>query len=162
MILQEIIDRHLYQFIDMPVASWEEAIRISCKPLQNQKIVDQGFPDRLIESVQNYGPYIVILPNLAIPHTTQNAEGVFDTAIALTRFSEPIVFDPEDETKNAQFFFTLAAENETKHLENMASLFQILSEGDTLAWVMAIQNEKDLYACVDRMTSLTEGEEESL
>lgn len=144
MLINQIIDNRLYQFIDKKVTSWEEAIRISCQPLVDRNIVDDDYAQLLIDSVKEHGPYIVLLPNLAMPHTSQNAKGVKDTAIAFTRFKHPVVFDENDETKNAQVFFTLAAENEEKHLKNMSELFQMLSEGDNLKTVMSAKSFEDL------------------
>ena len=145
MLIQEILDKHLAQFIDYEVKSWEEAITISCQPLVNNGIVDDSYAKLLIESVHEHGPYIVLLPNMAMPHTTENAVGVKDTAIAFTRFCEPVQFDANDPSKDAQVFFTLAAENSEKHLKNMAGLFQILSEGDILELVMNAKNHEDLH-----------------
>ena len=144
MLIQGIIDKNLYQFIDYEVESWEEAITISCQPLVGNGIVDEHFAKLLIEKVYEYGPYIVLLPNLAMPHTTENAPGVKDTAIAFTRFSKPVRFDVNDPSKDAQVFFTLAAENGEKHLKNMAGLFQILSEGDILEQVIDVKSYEDL------------------
>ena len=145
MLIQEIIDKNLYQFIDYEVESWQEAITISCQPLVKNGIVNADFAKLLIDSVNEHGPYIVLLPNLAMPHTTQNAVGVKDTAIAFTRFCKPIRFDEKDSSKDAQVFFTLAAENGEKHLKNMAGLFQVLSEGDILEQVMKANNYEDLH-----------------
>ena len=148
MLLEKIIDGGLFQFIDTEVTSWEEAIKISCEPLVREGIVDETYAQQLIYQVNEHGPYIVLLPNLAMPHTSQNAQGVTDTAIAFTRFKNPVSFTPGDETKDAQVFFTLAAANETKHLENMAGLFEMLSEEDTLSQVMEAQNLGDLQNIV--------------
>ncbi|NLC41238.1 MAG: PTS sugar transporter subunit IIA [Erysipelothrix sp.] len=148
MLLQEILDNRLYQFVEEDVDSWEEAIRVSCKPLIENDIVDENYPQLLIDSVKEHGPYIVLLPNLAMPHTSQNAVGVKNTAIAFTRFKKPISFVEGDPSKDAQVFFTLAAENETKHMQNMAGLFELLSEGNTLEYVMSAQSVADLQNIV--------------
>ena len=144
MILNTIIEKNLYQFVEQDVSSWEEAIRISCKQLEAAGIVDSSFAQILIDSVLEHGPYIVLLPNLAMPHTSTNAEGVNDTAIAFTRFKNPVSFDSEDGSKDAQVFFTLASTDEQQHLKNMASLFELLSEGNSLELVMDIRSFEDL------------------
>lgn len=154
MILKDILNRKLYNFHEERTDSWEDAIRISCRMLVDEGIVDDNYAQKLIDQIHEHGPYIVLLPNLAMPHTSTNVEGVFETAIGFTWFKYPVSFDANDSSKDAQTFFTLAAVDEAKHLENMSSLFELLSEGDTLEQVMAIKSLDDLEKVVDTLDSL--------
>lgn len=151
MILRNILDNNLYNFVEDKVDTWEEAIFICCKALEESGIVDDQYAQKLIDQINEHGPYIVLLPNLAMPHTSSNVEGVFDTAIGFTWFKYPISFDPDDPSKDAQTFFTLAAVDEMKHLDNMASLFDLLSQGDTLEQVMDIHSLDDLIDVVNTL-----------
>ena len=56
-----------YLFVDK-VDTWEEAIRMSCKPLEKDGTIEPSYAELIIECVQKYGPYIVLFPNYAIPH----------------------------------------------------------------------------------------------
>lgn len=88
---------------------------------------DQSYVDEIISCVQKYGPYIVILPGVAMPHASATSEGVFETAISLTKLSEPVFFEEKDgEKKSAALFFTLAAKNSEAHLENIQNLSELL------------------------------------
>lgn len=148
MILEKIIDQNLYQFVDEEVSSWEDAITISCQTLIKNGIVDNDFPNLLIEAVKKHGPYIVLMPNLAIPHTTTGAKGVTRSAIAFTKFKNPIVFDENDSSKNAQVFFTLAALDEDQHLENMAELFTLVSDEKAIDLLMGTSSKEDLIKII--------------
>ena len=92
-------------------------------------LVDTGcatpaYAQRIIECVEEFGPYIVIVPGLAIPHSTKGSPGVSQTAISFVRFEQPVIFDPEDREKDARVFFALAAVDEDAHIKNYAPALQ--------------------------------------
>jgi PTS system ascorbate-specific IIA component len=81
---------------------------------------------------------------MAMPHTTISADGVFGTAISFTRLPEPVIFDENDREKDAQYFFTLAATDKDKHMENMEKLFTFLTMDNVLDELYKIGNLSDL------------------
>ncbi len=60
------------QFEDK-IDTWQEAIVKSSQPLLEKGYVEQSYVDAMIESVNEYGPYIVITPNVALPHARPEA-----------------------------------------------------------------------------------------
>ena len=60
------------------------------------------------------------------------------------KFEKPVSFDPADREKDATLFFTLAAVDDEKHLENMRQLFTILSDGQILEQLSHVKSEDDL------------------
>ena len=75
------------------VSSWEEAIRLCAKP-----IIETGhIKPEYVEAIINQGekdPYIVIAPNVAIPHAAPE-EGVNDVTMSLLRLEEGVKFGEE-------------------------------------------------------------------
>lgn len=124
--LRKFVEKNHYLFVD-EISTWQEAIKLSCKPLEKDNTVDENYADEIIRCVTKYGPYIVLMPNVAMPHSTEGAEGVNKTAISFMRVEKPVSFDPEDREKDAQLFFTLASCNSEEHLKNMQELSVILS-----------------------------------
>jgi PTS system ascorbate-specific IIA component len=119
-------DKDLIRFPDKQPADWEEAIRMSCENLVEKEIINDSYVAEVIDSVRQYGPYIVIVPGVAMPHSTDKSEGVFGTAIAFTKFKEKIYFEAGNEDKQARLFFTLAAKNPAEHMDNIAALSDLL------------------------------------
>lgn len=140
---KEIIEKGLYDFYD-ECDSWEDAIKKSCDKLIEKKIVDDRYPQQIIDTVNKYGPYIVLVPGVAMPHCQENAEGVNDTAIAFMKVNKPVVFDEDDRDKDAKIFFTVASEDNKKHLENIAALSDILCDEEIVEALCQAKNEEDL------------------
>jgi PTS system ascorbate-specific IIA component len=145
MLLKKIIEKNHYLFLES-VDSWQEAIRMSCKPLEADGTVDARYAELIIECVNKYGPYIVLFENYAMPHSTENAEGVFGTAIGFMKLEKPVSFDPNDSSKDAKVFFTLAAANKDEHVENMQALFEMLTDESLLEALLQVKSVEDLKA----------------
>lgn len=106
--------------------SWEEAVRASYKPLIMDGTVDTCYVEQVIDSIKTLGPYIVIAPDIAIPHTTMKARGVHKTDISFMKVEKPVSFTKGSSDDDARLFFSLAAENPEKHLDNMQQLAEML------------------------------------
>ena len=81
MMLKEFVEKKHYKFADS-AADWKEAIRMSCEPLEFDGTVEDNYKEDIIKCVEKYGPYIVIAPNIAMPHSQEGAEGVNKTAVS--------------------------------------------------------------------------------
>ena len=119
--LRELIEQGLCNFINH-AQSWQEAIRIGCAPLIEKGIVEESYAEELIENVIQHGPYIVLMPGFAMPHTMQGAKSAKKTGMSFLKIEQPVVFDPLDRDKDAVVLFTLAATDSDAHIENIRSL----------------------------------------
>lgn len=124
--------------------SWEEAIQAGCEPLLKDGSITQAYVESVIKCVHEFGPYIVIAPMIAMPHASTGAVGVNKTHIAFMKVEEPVHFDPNDPEKDATLFFTLAAVDAEKHLENMVRLAEMLSDESVVAALLKTKCDKDL------------------
>jgi PTS system ascorbate-specific IIA component len=149
MLLKTIIEKKHYLFLDH-VDSWEEAIKMSCKPLESDGTVEPSYAELIIECVRKFGPYIVLFPNYAIPHSTENAEGVHDTAIGFMKLEKPISFEPGNPEKDAKVFFTLASINKDQHVENMEQLFDMLTNEELLEALLEVKTVDGLMELAEK------------
>ena len=124
--LRYFYDNDLVRIADKQPDNWQEAIRISCENLIDKAIINESYVEEVIAAVETYGPYIVIVPGVAMPHSTDKSEGVFGTAIAFTKFKDKVYFEAGNEEKQAKLFFTLAAKNPDEHMTNIANLSDLL------------------------------------
>ena len=83
---------------------WQSAIHGGCKPLVADGTVEAGYADEIIACIEKYGPYIIIAPDIAMPHSQENAKGVHKTAISFMKVAEVVAFDADDREKDARLF----------------------------------------------------------
>lgn len=106
--------------------------------------VDETYADEIIACVKKHGPYIVILPGVALPHSTENAKGAHSTAIGFMRCSVPVSFESGNHEKDAQIFFTLSSTNTDEHLSNMQKLYSVLTNEAAVEKLKQIEKPEDL------------------
>lgn len=141
--LKYFFDNELINYSEKEITDWREAIAESCHLLLEKKIISQTYVDEIIRCVEEHGPYIVIVPGVAMPHSSEDSEGVFGTAISFTKMKKPIQFDSKDEEKAAILFFTLAAKNAEEHLENIQNLSELLMTEGLIERLVATNSIED-------------------
>lgn len=103
--------------------NWEEAIRISAKPLLDNNNIEYRYVDSIINNVYKYGAYIVLVDGAAMPHSRPE-DGVIKMGMSFLKIKNGIDFY---KTENKVYlFFTLAAENSSSHQDAMSELADIL------------------------------------
>ena len=147
--LKEFVEKKHYKFAES-AKDWKDAIRMSCESLEADGTVEANYKEDIIKCVEKYGPYIVIMPDVAMPHSQENAVGVNKTAIGFMKLEKPVSFDPEDPEKDATLFFTLASCNPDQHLENMASLAEMMSNEELMEELKKAKGPEDLLALQEK------------
>jgi PTS system ascorbate-specific IIA component len=127
MLLREIIESGRVQFAEK-AENWEEAIRMSCRPLINDGTIESAYADEIIAAIREHGPYIILLPGFALPHAMKDSVNAHGSAIAFMKLAEPVSFDANNPEKDASVFFTLAAVDSEEHLKNMRKLWKMLTD----------------------------------
>lgn len=150
--LKEFVEKNHYKFAS-EAKDWEEAIRMSCEVLEADGTIEANYKEDIIECVKKYGPYIVIVPNVAMPHSQECAKGVNKTAISFMRLEKPVSFDLEDHDKDAQLFFTLASCNPDQHMGNMTQLAEMLMNDDLIEELAKVETPEGLLALHEKYLS---------
>lgn len=139
---KEFVETKHYSFHE-GFADWRDAIRAACAPLLADGTIEKEYPEIIIEKVEELGPYIVIAPNICIPHA-ERGRGVNGTAMCFMKTEKPVSFDPDDPEKDARIFVVLAATDDEVHLSNLMALSETLSDEDIVAKVLVAKTPEDL------------------
>ena len=145
MLLNELVENKLTCY-EESFDDWRDAIRANGNPLKAQGYIEDEYLDAVIACVEKFGPYIVIIPNVAMPHSTEGAPGVLKTGIGFMKVEQPVHFDPSDPEKDARLFFMLASNDSDAHLQNMMKLADMLSNEDLVNDLLDVKNDEDLLA----------------
>ncbi|MBQ1614508.1 MAG: PTS sugar transporter subunit IIA [Selenomonas sp.] len=139
---KEFVEKKHYSFHE-GFDDWRDAVRAACAPLLADGTIEKEYPEIIIEKVEELGPYIVIAPNICIPHA-ERGRGVNDTAMCFMKTEKPVSFDPNDPDKDARIFVVLAATDDEVHLNNLMALSETLSDEDIVAKVLEAKTPEDL------------------
>lgn len=147
--LKKIISRGLTSYHE-GFSDWKEAVRVSYQKMLEKGIVNEAYIDEVISSIIEFGPYIVIAPHVAMPHSTTGSNNAYDTAFSFMRVKNPVVFDENDVSKNAKVFFSFAAVEEDAHLKNIVSLVELLVNEDFVAELFEVDNDEQLLNLIEK------------
>ena len=124
--------------------SWEDAINIAAKPLLEGGNIKEEYINSMVENVVKNGPYIVIMPGVAIPHARPEC-GVINTGISLLKLKNSIKF-PKD--KDVELLIVLAANDNDMHLEIISKLTDILMDDDIFENIMKSNDREEIVRCL--------------
>ena len=125
-------------------SNWEEAVKASYQPLLEDGTIEPCYIDQVIASIKELGPYIVLAPDIAMPHTTMGAKGVRCSAISFMKVCRPVHFTEGNPENDARLFFSLAAQNPEEHLLNMQQLAEELMTEGLTEDLLLCESEEDI------------------
>lgn len=132
-----------YQMVDQ-VDHWKDAIRLAAQPMLDHDWITENYVQSMIQNVLDNGPYIVIMPQVALPHT-RSEEGALKTSVSVVKLVEPVLF-PEDKEVKLIVAFS-ASDNET-HMKLLSSLVDVLMDDDVMEKTLdcyQLQTLKELF-----------------
>lgn len=112
--------------VDVECTDWKDAIRRSAEQLVDQGYIEDRYVDAMIESVNEYGPYIVLSPGFAMPHVKVE-EGSIRLGMHLIRLKNPVPFGVE-ELDPIEFVCCLSAIDHRSYLKAFFNLVNMLKD----------------------------------
>ncbi|WML51779.1 BglG family transcription antiterminator [Neobacillus sp. PS3-12] len=124
-VLKDLLKEETIQVMD-GFNDWKEAIKIAAEPLLMKEIIEPSYIDAMIENVETLGPYVVIGPEVAIPHARPE-KGAKKVGISFLKLRQPVNF-LNNEMYPVRLLFCIAAIDNTTHLKALSQLTTLLNE----------------------------------
>lgn len=126
--------------------TWQEAVRLSVDPLIESGAVKEEYYYAIIESTEEYGPYYILMPGMAMPHARPEA-GVNRDSFSLITLTEPVTFS---DGKEVQVLLALAATSSEIHtsvaIPQIIALFELENSIERLS---SCQSPEEVLAMID-------------
>ena len=122
--------------------NWQNAIEIGTSLLEDKGIVENEYKEQIINNFKELGPYMVIAPGIVLSHARPEA-GVNETGISLVTLKEPINFGSE-QNDPVKLVVTLAAKDNTSHLELLSNLMDIFMNSEDLNKIFEAKSENEI------------------
>lgn len=111
---------------DQTANDWREAVKLCGDLLINEGKITEDYIASMIQTVEEYGPYMIMLPGIALFHG-RPSEGVKEICLSLVTFSEPVSFSEfGDKAINAAFAF--GAVDSNSHVELLSKMAALLQD----------------------------------
>ncbi len=112
--------------LDAPAATWQDAITVAGRPLEQSGIADPAYTESMIANVESNGPYIVVAPGFAFAHARSSA-AVHRTGMSWVRLADPVEFGHKTNDP-VTLVVALAAVDAGAHTAAMAQLAKVLGD----------------------------------
>lgn len=140
--------------LQVEAKTWQDAVKIGVDLLVAADVVESRYYEAILKGVEQFGPYFVIAPGLAMPHGRPE-EGVKSTGFALVTLKKPLIFNHEDNDP-VDILITLAAVDASTHQEvgimQIVNLFEDEANFDLLR---ACRTEQEVLELIDRANTAT-------
>ena len=146
---RKLIEKDFIQTMDH-VDTWKDAIRIAAKPLLEHQCIQESYIDAMIQTVIDLGSYIVIAPDIAMPHARSEGR-VLKNSISILKLEKPVYFD-SDEASKATFIMPIACVDNENHLTMLAKVAEILGDPDTMEKILHTNDAEKLYEMFETLT----------
>lgn len=153
--IEKIIGKELIQ-LKVQAVDWKDAIHKSGKPLVDSRNVTQKYVEEIIHSVEEYGPYFVIAPHVALAHAPSEF-GANRLAMGITTLTPGIKFNNADNDP-VRYVFTLSSPDSESHLKAMQELVELLSEKEFYKILDDAEQPEDVLEYVNKIIVTNEKE----
>ncbi len=127
--------------LNLEADNWEDAIRkLAIVPLE-RKIINENYIEAMVNSVKEFGPYIVLGPHIALAHARPE-DGALETALYFTTLKNPINFGSED-FDPVKILILLSAKDSDSHITLLSDLSMILSDEEAVDKLMNAKSEEE-------------------
>ena len=139
--MNEIISIESIQ-LHQKAKDWEEAIRIASEPLIRKKSIEPLYVENMVKSVNELGPYIVIMPQFALAHAAPGM-GVYLSDMSIAIFPDGVKFHCENDP--VKVVLCLACVDKVSHLDKLQKVATTLMDDLIIEKMCACQSEQELY-----------------
>lgn len=113
---------------------WQEAIKQCATPLLTNGAIEARYVTAMIAKVEEFGPFINIGPQIAMPHARPD-EGVNHLGMSLLKLDHQVEL-LDDPKHPVSLFICLAAVDNKAHLAALSCLAKLLAKKEIVTRIM--------------------------
>lgn len=114
--------------------------KTSIRTFIRKNIIKESYVEAMINSVYKNGPYMIIMPHIALAHARPE-DGVNENGISFLKLKTPVIFPQENDV---DIIIVLAAKEDEGHLELMAELADLLVDDEKTEAIRRAHNKNQI------------------
>lgn len=127
------------------VSDWKEAVYDSVGLLEKNGLVPEDYKEKIVETVEELGPYIFIAPDIALPHVQYFDKT--EVGVSLLKLNNKVEFDNE---RNAVLFFAFSAKDGDSHIQLIQELATFLFDEENVSALKRMDNVDEIYEYIQQ------------
>lgn len=136
------MDEKLISLKSEKINSPKEAIIESGRLLLENGNIKENYINKMIESYEKNGAYIVIAPRIAMPHASYK-DGVIKAGFSILTLKEPIEFGNK-ENDPVDVIIGLASGSTEEHIENIKKITEVFANNKKIETIFNATDKEDI------------------
>lgn len=132
--------------IEVDASNWQEAIRKAGSLLEKAGSIKNAYIENMIESVNNLGPYIVLMPGFALGHSEPCPE-VLKSDLSLITLKNPVNFGSVNDP--VKVVMCLACVDKQSHMAGIQKVAMKLMQDNAIENMLACKTKEELYKYIN-------------
>lgn len=133
---------------DIKCSSWRDAVRACGQLLIGAGDVEEPFVNSMIETVEEFGPYMILVPEIALFHG-RPSEAVHRPCLSLVVLSEPVIFD-DFGGEIIRCAFGLGAVDNESHIGMLTQVAELLKNNSFLEMARGNSSKESISAMIQK------------
>lgn len=121
------------------IANWKEAVLMSTEILLRNRYITERYVDKIFENIETMGPYMVLAPELLMPHARPE-DGALKTGISLLKLNKPVDFFGNE----ISIVVTLSSIDSNSHIDHIQKLVTLLNEEERYMELLNSRDKKEV------------------
>ncbi|MBS3950336.1 MAG: PTS sugar transporter subunit IIA [Peptococcaceae bacterium] len=134
--------------INVPAQDWQEAVQAAGHLLVKAGAAEPRYLDAMIRTVAELGPYIVLVPGMAMPHARPE-DGALKVGFAAITLDHPIEFGNLDNDP-VRLVIAFCAPDSDAHIQSLTQLARALGEPGFVERAVAATTTEELAEILNR------------
>jgi PTS system ascorbate-specific IIA component len=144
--LRDVLSLHAIA-LNQVVADRQAAVRRSGELLTAAGQVDAAYTDQMVAALEEFGPYIVLAPGVALAHA-RPSPAVHGVAFSVLTLEPPVAFGhPENDP--VRLVIGMAAPDDESHTEALRQLAELLSDDERRERLMAATTAQEVLGLIE-------------
>ena len=140
--------------IGVAVDTREDAIKQGAGVLVRTGKITENYISEIFEVLEEYGPYFVLAPGIAFPHS-KPSESVIGSGISLITLKHSVNFGSE-QNDPVSIVCTIASIDSHDHLMLLKKMVGFLSDSENINFLMNASSHDDVTEITHRLNSMAE------
>ena len=132
--------------LNVDASDWRDSMIKSGQLLVDSDYITKDYIDLTIKCVEENGPYIVIIPGLALSHSRPDVS-VKKTGLSLITLSKPVCFNCDNDP--VDIVLTLAATDGTSHLQKLQSMAEFISDEENIEFIKNAKSAEEVAKAIN-------------
>lgn len=134
---------HIQFLVNDEHLNWQEVLRVGCKPLEQDGIIDKYYFDRIVQLIDQYGPYMLISSDIFLAHAAPS-ESSKKPGLSMVLLAKPLEIRTCNQSAFIKCLFVLSPGMKREHEKALEQLVDIVRDKDKVHRLLNAKSAKEV------------------